>query len=129
MKHNRRNEQRSRISWTARVQLSAGLHPLSTDRDNRYPRAMVPPKLPRGLDPVTAGRFGLWLLGKRQHMRARRRNSCPATYAPRSIVDRVVALVWRWTVAEYPGMHRGLGDLLGLTAGSARHLMAGRRPL
>jgi hypothetical protein len=90
---------------------------------------MPPPKLPRGLDPVTAGRWGLWLLGQRQHMRALRRNSCPATYAPRTIVDRVVALCWRSTVEEYPGMHRGLGDLLGLTPGSARHLMAGRRPL
>jgi hypothetical protein len=62
-------------------------------------------------------------------MRAQRRNSCPATYAPRTIVDRVVALCWRWTVAEYPGMRRGLGDLIGLAPGSARHLMAGRRPL
>src|SRR6202022_4813473 len=29
---------------------------------------------PPGLDPVTAGRFGLWLLGKRNHFRAMRRS-------------------------------------------------------
>ena len=29
---------------------------------------------PAGLDPVTVGRFGLWLLGKRNHFRAMRRS-------------------------------------------------------
>ena len=90
---------------------------------------MPSPKLPRGLDPLTAGRWGLWLLGRRQHMRARLRNSCPPIYGPRSLADRAVALLWRWEVVQYPGKHRGLADLLGITHDSARHLMAGRRAL
>jgi len=77
-------------------------------------RDMSVAQLPPGLDPVTAGRFGLWLLGKRSHTRAQRRR-VSASHVPGSgLAQRFVSLIAPWTIAEYPGRRRLLGGLCGV---------------
>jgi hypothetical protein len=49
--------------------------------------------LPPGLDPVTAGRFGLWLLGKRNHFRAMRRSVSASRVSAVVLQHRFVALI------------------------------------
>lgn len=79
------------------------------------------PSLPPGLTPVQAGRFGLWLLGKRKHLAAQRR-----TWVSSSVLDgnripqRFAKLVCRWTVSEYPGLVRAFSSLLGVSLGSGK---------
>lgn len=81
------------------------------------------PPLPPGLTPVQAGRLGLWLLGKRKHLRAQRRNY-HANRALRGnrqhLARRWVGLVCRWSVDEYPGWIRGFASALGLNYPTAK---------
>lgn len=80
--------------------------------------------LPPGLDPVEAGRFGLWLLSKRQHHRALRRRAIPR---PRvrawTLARAVMTHLAPWHVWEYPGERRLLSGLLGIAESYANNLL------
>lgn len=81
---------------------------------------MPAPQLPTGLDPVTAGRFGLWLLGKRSHARAQRRSVSASRVPGCGIAHRFVALIAPWSVHEYPGRDRILPALCEVSIETAR---------
>lgn len=72
-------------------------------------------ELPFGLDPVTAGRFGLWLLGKRNHLRAQRRSVSASRVPGSGLAQRFLSLTAPWTVEEYPGRRRLLAELCGVS--------------
>lgn len=91
--------------------------------------AMPPPKLPPGLDPVTAGRWGLWLLGKRQHTAKLRRSFSNPTYALRSLLDRATNAICPWPLWRYPGRSNGIAEVLGVSPEYARQMIGGHRPL
>ena len=81
----------------------------------------TPLQLPPGLDPVTAGRLGLWLLGKRNHRAAlRRQYHVSRVHRSNQIPLRWARLVCRWKVHEYPGWIRAFGSALGLELPTAR---------
>lgn len=83
-------------------------------------------RLPEGLSPVTAGRFGLWLLGRRAYRAARRRRALPYRRHHGVLARRVAALLAPWDVYEYPGAARFLSGLLGIShATAARYLRPG----
>ena len=76
--------------------------------------------LPKGVTPTQAGRFGLWLLGLRQHKAAQRRIAFPkCAYAPQTLVARWCRLIVPWKVFEYPGSQRMLSELCGISLKSA----------
>jgi hypothetical protein len=76
--------------------------------------------LPAGLDPITAGRFALWMLGKRSHRRAQRRTVSASRVWGGGLAQRFVTLVAPWTVEEYPGRLRLLAGLCGVTAATSK---------
>ena len=78
------------------------------------PHLARPPDLPPGLSPVTAGRLGLWLLGKRQHNRALKRTVFPKGAIGYGLVNHMVNLLSAWTVEEYPGYRRLLAEWAGV---------------
>ena len=84
-------------------------------------------RLPAGLDPVTAGRFGLWLLAKRSAVAASKRVAFP-TRDSRGVAGKVAALMVPWRVWEYPGATRWLAALCGVAHGTAKGWLAGRVP-
>ena len=87
----------------------------------RSPR-MLP--LPRGLNPVIAGRIGIWLLSRRSHRAAQKRVAFPYREKPaETLVLRFVRLVVPWTVYQYPGAQRYLAALLGIRSDYANSLM------
>lgn len=86
-------------------------------------------ELPSGLDPVTAGRFGLWLLGKRSHARAQRRRGYPFRVGHDTLAHRFACLLAPWRLDEYPGYRRLLAELLCTTEGRARNLATGSEVL
>jgi plasmid maintenance system antidote protein VapI len=90
---------------------------------------MPPSKLPPGLDPVTAGRFGLWLLGKRQHSRSQRRSLVASTFLVKAVCGRAIHLIAPWPVWQYPGKWRALSQLLGVSDRTARAYISGERRL
>lgn len=73
--------------------------------------------LPPGLDPVKAGRLGLWLLGKRNQARAARRRFHPTREHVGGLVggpvSRLLDILLPWTVHEYPGQIKALAALIG----------------
>lgn len=73
-----------------------------------------PPKLPAGLDPVTAGRFGLWLFGLRNQQAAKKRTTRPRHVDGSGVLNAFVRLAMPWTVEEYPGYRRLLADLFNV---------------
>ncbi len=84
-------------------------------------------ELPPSLNPVTAGRFGLWLLGKRNQARAQTRVGVATREYGSSCLARYCTLVIPWTVYEYPGLHRYLRALLGISVPSATRYVRGQR--
>lgn len=76
--------------------------------------------LPPGLDPVTAGRFGLWLLGKRSHQRSLKRQAVVTRVSGGSCLNRFAGLSVPWTVETYPGTHRFLCGLLNVSVSSVK---------
>jgi hypothetical protein len=78
------------------------------------------PPLPPDLNPVTAGRFGLWLMGLRNQRAASKRVAYPPQRDNRrNVLTRLRALIVPWLVHEYPGGYRFMGVLLGVSMGSA----------
>jgi transcriptional regulator with XRE-family HTH domain len=86
-----------------------------------------PKLLPKDLDPVTAGRWGLWLLGRWQHKQALRRTVVVRLYPRKSLAGKFVNLCFPWPVWSYPGPFRALAQLVGVTNRTAAAYIAGRR--
>ena len=85
-------------------------------------------RLPQGLDPVTAGRFGLWLLGKRASVAASKRVAFPPRRDSVGSVATAVRAWLPWAIVEYPGRARWLAALCGVQTETARSwLYRGRR--
>ncbi len=84
------------------------------------------PQLPPGLTPIQAGRFGLWLLGKRSHARAMKRTCSVSREPSRSAVGQFGDLTVPWTVHEYPGLYRFIADLLQVSRSTAHGLISGK---
>ena len=76
--------------------------------------------LPPGLDPVTAGRWGLWLWGQRSHQRALKRTASASRVEGGGVSQRFVTMVAPWTVEEYPGRIRLLSSWFGVKASTAK---------
>jgi len=87
------------------------------------------PHLPPGLDPVSAGRWGLWLLGKRSQAAAKKRFLHVAPVGGDNISGRLLRLICPWSIAEYPGWQRTYSGLLGLKIGTAQVYLYSPRPL
>ena len=85
----------------------------------------APPSFPVNVDPVTAGRFGLWLLGRRSHNAANRRLPLPRPIdlGTATLLRRFAALICAWDVWEYPGAPRCIGAILGIEASSAKRYL------
>lgn len=98
-------------------------------RPSRPLPSKLSPNLPPGLDPYTAGKWGLWLMGQRQHKKALRRTSSPRIHIPRGLADATLNLLVPWQVWEYPGRIRVLASLLNLSPATARRYASGDRPL
>jgi hypothetical protein len=77
--------------------------------------------LPQGLNPVDAGRLGLWLLGRRNQRAASRRRARPSHVYNRSLADRFRGLITPWRVHEYPGTLAFMAELCGVGVGTARN--------
>ena len=73
-------------------------------------------QLPRGLDPVRAGRIGLWSLSQRSHRAAKKRVAFPNRVWPETLVCRFI-------VHEYAGSRVVLSHILGVAPLYARNLM------
>jgi len=71
--------------------------------------------LPPGLDPVMAGRFGLWLLGQRSHRRSLRRTASASRVPGRGLAQRWLTLMAPWTIEEYPGRIQLLAEICGVS--------------
>ena len=84
--------------------------------------------LPAGLDPVTAGRLGLWLLGQRSHRRAQRRTISASRVPNGALGDRFLCLYVPWKLHEYPGRVLALSELLGVPQATAKRYTFGRLP-
>ena len=80
--------------------------------------------LPPGLDPVQAGRFGLWLLGQREHNRALERDITAVRVWDSRDEGRLAYMgasaILPWRVNRYPALHKGLADILGVSVRVAR---------
>src|SRR5215472_9629610 len=59
--------------------------------------------LPPGLDPVSAGRIGLWLLSRRSHNAPQKRTAFPQREWRKTPAAKFVRLICQWHVYEYPG--------------------------
>ena len=81
--------------------------------------------LPPGVSPVTAGRLGLWLLaGRSRNAKIRRDKAITRGRRgpPRTPLGRVAEVLCQWHVSDYPGPHRLLGHLMGISPQSAARL-------
>jgi hypothetical protein len=87
------------------------------------------PQLPAGLDPVQAGRFGLWLLGKRSHARALRRTFSGTRVPSTRITGRLLGILLPWTIHEYPGNLQALAEMCGVARSTASDWLYCARPL
>ena len=87
------------------------------------------PPLPPGLDPVQAGRFGLWLLGQRSHRRALSRTVSVSRVPNARIASRFLYLFVPWKVHEYPGGHQVLAELCGVKRHTVRDWLYTSRPI
>lgn len=79
--------------------------------------------LPPGLSPVQAGRFGLWLMGRLNHVRARRRTlSASRTHGrgARELSKRFITLLLPWKIYEYPGHAQAMSEICGVARDTAR---------
>ena len=85
--------------------------------------------LPPGLDPVTAGRFGLWLLGQRNHQAALRRRIGKRRVYRATRLQRFATLFFPWLVIDYPGCELFLCQLCMVERRVVQRWLAGHRPL
>ena len=92
--------------------------------------------LPPGLSPVTAGRWGLWLLSRRSYRAARKRTAFPARrkwghngHWGHRLIHRWCELIVPWTVHEYPGEDRMLAAICGIAISSAHAYLKPSRHL
>ena len=76
-------------------------------------------KLPPGLDPVTAGRWGLWLLGQRSKRAAAKRTHVGIRECGYGPVRDFIQLVAPWRVDTYPSQERLLAGLCGVSEATA----------
>jgi hypothetical protein len=84
-----------------------------------------PPELPVDQPAALArlGRLTLWRLGQRQQARALRRQfPHPIIWGKGGWARRWLDLVAPWSVTEYPGRYRALGQRLGVKPGYAKKL-------
>ena len=72
------------------------------------------------MNPVEAGRFGLWLLGQRNRRAASRRRALPSRVYDKSLADRFRGLITPWRVYEYPGTIVLMAQLCSVGVGTAR---------
>lgn len=72
-------------------------------------------RLPDGLDPVQAGRFGLWLLGVRSHQRAQKRTFSASRVSGYGLAQRLLTALMPWTVEEYPGHLQALAEMCNVS--------------
>ena len=82
------------------------------------------PQLPAGLDPVQAGRFGLWLLGQRSHVRKTRRCVSAVRVPCPTQGGRFAGLFVPWTVHTYPSATQAIAELCGVKESYAEHLLS-----
>jgi len=85
--------------------------------------------LPPGLDPVTAGRFGLWLLGQRNHRAAIRRRHSPFRVYRAGVVCRFASVVCPWLVKDYPGAQVLIAGLCGVSEDTANDWLRQKKPV
>lgn len=78
--------------------------------------------IPAGLDAVSVGRIGLWLLGMRQQRDARARVPFP-TVRIANFANRFAHLLAGWKIREYPGTARYLSAVLSISPAYARNLL------
>lgn len=83
--------------------------------------------LPGGLDPVRAGRFGLWLLSKRASAARSRRTPWP-NHVWVGYGGRLGRLIAPWRVGEYPGASVMLSAITGVQVRTARRWLRGAMP-
>jgi hypothetical protein len=93
------------------------------------PAARTADRLPPGLDPVAAGRWGLWLLGNRSHNRSIGSQTCPPLYGGDRIIGHVYTQLAPWKRFEYPGRIKYLADVLGVSRETARKYSGCQRDL
>lgn len=84
-------------------------------------------QLPPGLDPVRAGRWGLWLLGQRSHRRSLLRTVSSRRVSTGAPGDRFLSLFAPWSIHEYPGRWQIMAELLGISRHSARRYCYSKR--
>ena len=76
------------------------------------------------VDPVTAGRLGLWLLGRRSHNAASRRVAFPIRKnPPGNLVSRFARLIAPWLIFEYPGSEAVIAGICAIKRGYAHDLL------
>lgn len=85
-------------------------------------------RLPEGLDPVTAGRYGLWLMGLRQQQRAARRSPKPTAYIPHTLLGRTLRTILPWSIHEYPGIKQFAASVLNVCPKVAEDYLYDRPP-
>jgi len=79
--------------------------------------------LPPGLNPVEAGRLGLWLLSIRSHKAAQKRVAFPERAWRQTLAVKFTRLICQWHVYEYPGAAKILAALLRIPPSYAENLM------
>lgn len=85
--------------------------------------------LPQGLSPVSAGRWGLWLLGLRNHRAASQRCGLVHHVYNRSLADRFRGLITPWRIYEYGGTLRLMAQICRVSEDSARQWCTGGQKL
>src|SRR5580704_1716677 len=86
-------------------------------------------QLPPGMDPVQAGKWGLWFLGQHEHRKSLRRCVTPRRIYGGNATQRFVHLLAPWTVNEYPGSAQIMSELLGVKRGTAKCYLHRSGPL
>ncbi len=86
-------------------------------------------ELPPGLNPITAGRFGVWLWGKRNQARAKTRRGTVTREYGVTPLGRLASLVVPWSVYQYPGLRRWLGEMLQVSPRTAARWLHAGTPL
>lgn len=87
------------------------------------------PRLPPGLTAIDAGRWGLWLLGKRSHIRYLKRTVTPARIRGHGLVHDMMQALMPWSVEEYPGYRKGLAFWCGVKVRTVEDWLYGKRPI
>ena len=78
-------------------------------------------------DAITAGRLGLWLLGRRASAAKQARVAQPRR-EPRGLAARVGYALAPWRVREYPGTEALLASICGVSRETAKGWLRGNRP-